>query len=81
MLVDKNLARSLHASTLTSLEIARTGLHKKLHYLVTFVEPVLPDEAIEPEVLIEILTIFFATLLTYAIDGLIWAAIKDHMRK
>jgi capsular polysaccharide transport system permease protein len=78
--LEKALAEQRYASALTSLEAARAEAQRKQRYLIAFVNPRLPDEAVEPKRLLSILTVFIAALLLYAIGGLVWAAIKDHLR-
>lgn len=78
--LEKKLAEQRYASALTSLEVARAEAQRKQRYLITFVEPQLPDEAIEPQRMLSIITVFVAALVCYGIGGLIWAAVKDHMR-
>ena len=78
--LNQKLAEKEYTSALTSLELARVDAQRKQHYLITFITPKIPDESTEPERFTQTLTVFFAALLIYAIGGLIWAAIKDHMR-
>ena len=78
--LEKTLAQQRYSSALTSLEVARAEAQRKERYLITFVQPQLPDDAVEPHRLLSIMTVFLAALLAYGIGGLIWAAIKDHMR-
>lgn len=78
--LNQKLAEKEYTSALTSLELARVDAQRKQRYLITFVTPKVPDEALGPDRFIKVLTVFFASLLTYGLGGLIWAAIKDHMR-
>lgn len=78
--LEKKLAEQRYASALTSLEVARAEAQRKQRYLITFVQPQLPDEAVEPNRILSIITVFVASLVCYGIGGLIWAAVKDHMR-
>lgn len=78
--LNQKLAEREYTSALTSLELARVDAQRKQRYLITFVTPKAPDEAVEPERFMQVITVFFASLLIYAIGGLVWAAIKDHMR-
>lgn len=78
--LNKRLAEKEYTSALTSLELARAEAQRKQRYLITFVSPEIPDEASAPDRFTQTLTVFFGSLLTYALGGLIWAAIKDHMR-
>lgn len=78
--LEKELARQFYASALASLEVARAEAQLKQRYLLLFVRPQIPDKAIEPERVRSTLIIFAALCIIYAISGLVWAAIKDHMR-
>ena len=80
LVLEQELATKQYASTLAFLEMARIEAQRKQRYLLPFVPPQMPDEAVEPERLRSVITIFFALCIIYAIGGLIWAAIKDHMR-
>ncbi len=72
------MAKQRYGSALTSLEAARAEAQRQQRYLIAFVAPQLPDEAIEPDRPWMILTVFACAFLIYAIGGLIWSAIKDH---
>ena len=80
LILEQGLAKRRYASALTSLEAARAEAQRKQRYLLTFVQPQVPDEALLPERFHNILVIFLGLCIAYAIGGLIWAAIKDHMR-
>ena len=74
------LAKQRYASTLTSLEAARAEAQRKQRYLLSFVQPQVPDEALLPERFKSTLILFLELCLIYSIGALVWAAIKDHMR-
>jgi capsular polysaccharide transport system permease protein len=80
LVLEQELATRQYASTLTSLELARIDAQKKQRYLIPFVPPQLPDDSVEPERFLSIITWFISLCIMYAIGGLVWAAIKDHMR-
>lgn len=80
LVLEQELATKQYASTLASLELARIEAQRKQRYLLPFVPPQVPDEALEPNRMKSVATIFLALCLTYAIGALVWAAIKDHMR-
>ncbi len=79
LILEQELAKQIYASALTSLELARTEAQRKQRYLIPFVSPELPDEALEPEGIWNVLTVFFAACLVYGIGGLIWSAVNDHL--
>ena len=78
--LEEELAKQRYASTLNSLEAARAEAQRKQRYLLSFIQPQIPDEALLPERFKSTVIFFLALCLIYAIGGLVWAAIKDHMR-
>ncbi len=79
LILDQELARQQYASALSSLELARIEAQRKKQYLVTFIQPSLPEEAVEPHRLNRILTVMIFSFLAYLIGGLMWSALKDHI--
>ena len=79
LLLDQELAQHRYTSALASLEVARADAQRKQRYLIPFVKPSLPDEAIEPERLMNTLIVFFAASLIYGIGALMVASVYDHM--
>ena len=79
LVLAREIAQQQHASALNSLEIARVEAQRKKQYLVTFVSPGLPDEAVEPHRVSGVLTVTAFALLIYLIGGLMWSALRDHM--
>lgn len=80
LVLNQELAQQQYASALTSLEVARLEAQRKKQYLITFIQPSLPDEAIEPRRLYQVITVFMSAFLVYLIGGLMWSALRDHMR-
>lgn len=80
LILEQDLATKRYASALASLELARIEAQRKQRYIVPFVQPQIPDKALEPNRTKSIITVFLGLCIVYAIGGLIWAAIKDHMR-
>jgi len=78
--LELELATQQYTSTIGTLELARIDAQRKQRYLLPFVPPQTPDEAVEPNRIKTIMAIFISLCLFYAIGGLVWAAIKDHMR-
>ncbi len=77
----QELALRRYTSALGSLEAARLEAQRKKQYLVTFIEPNLPDAAIEPRRLYEVLTVFVFAFLIQLVGGLMWSALRDHLGK
>jgi capsular polysaccharide transport system permease protein len=79
LILDQTLAEQRYASALSSMELARADAQRQQRYLIPFVTPSFPDEALEPERLWNILTVFFGSLLAFGVGGLIWSAIIEHV--
>ena len=79
LVIEQELAQQQYASALTSLELARAEVSRQKQYLITFVEPNLPDEALEPRRVNKMLTVLTFSFLFYLIGGLMWSALRDHI--
>jgi len=79
LILEQEIAQQQYASALSSLELARVEAQRKKQYLVTFIRPNLPDQALEPRRLNRILTVALFSFLIYLIGGLMWSALKDHI--
>lgn len=79
LILNQELAQQQYASALSSLEMARIEAQRKKQYLVTFIQPSLPEEAVEPHRINRILTVIIFSLLAYMIGALMWSALKDHI--
>ena len=80
LILEQELAKQRYASALTSLVAARAEAQHKQRYLLSFVQPQVLDEAELPDRFKSTVIIFLGLCLIYGIGGLVWAAIKDHMR-
>jgi len=79
LVLEQQIAQQQYASSLASFELARIEAQRKKQYMITFVDPNLPDAASEPRRIISIVTVFLFSFLAYLIGGLLWSALKDHM--
>ncbi len=79
LMLERTLAGQFYSSALTSLEAARVDTMRKQLYLVTFVQPQLAQEALEPKRVWKTLTVFIISILVFVIGGLFWSTVKDHM--
>lgn len=77
--LEQELAQQQYTSALTSLELARIEAQRKKRYLVTYVNPVLPQESTQPRRFMRTLTTFIYSFLFFAIGGLLWSALRDHI--
>jgi capsular polysaccharide transport system permease protein len=77
--LELEFARSGYTSMLSSLEAARVEAQRQQKYLIPVVTPNLPDEPLEPERLLGVLTVLLGALACYAIGALVVAAIREHL--
>lgn len=76
--IDAAIAEEAYKFAVSSVESARIEASKKLRSLVTVVSPNVPDKAIYPERLYNLITVFIALLLFYGIARFVVATIEDH---
>jgi len=76
--LELQFATDLYQSSLASLERARIESYKKLKHLVVVEVPQLPDEALEPRKLYNIVSLFVALTLAYGIIVMVIATIREH---
>jgi len=79
LMLEREIAQQQYASALAGFEAARADAARQKQYLITIVEPSLPDAAQEPHRLNKVLTVMIFSFLTYLIGGLLWSALKDHI--
>ncbi|QJY38880.1 capsule biosynthesis protein [Vibrio europaeus] len=79
LLVERTFAEKAYTSAMASLEAARVEAARKHRYLATFVSPIHPDEAIEPQRLKSVVTVFIASLMSWAIGLLGLGIIREHI--
>lgn len=81
LLMQKEFAAKRYQIALLSYQEAIKIANKKSKYIVTITEPMLADEALEPEKLYIIVTIFVVSFLSASLLLLFHASIKDHVIK
>ena len=79
LLVEQTFAERAYASALASLETARVEAVRKHRYLASFVEPMLPQEALEPNRWKSVLTSGLALSLLWGMSMLGVGVIRDHL--
>lgn len=70
---DRELAQATAAVVASEQDARRQRL-----YLDRVVSPDLPDKAVEPRRVFNILTVFMTCMLAYGVGWLIWAGIREH---
>lgn len=78
LVLEQTLAEQRYTSALTALEAAQAEAQRKQKYLLAFVQPNFPDEALEPQRIRMILLVFVGATLAFAIGGLLISALKEH---
>lgn len=76
--IDALIAEEAYKFAVSSVESARIEASKKLRSLVTVVSPNMPDKAIYPDRLYNLLTLFVGLLIFYGIARFVIATIEDH---
>ncbi|MDX1401952.1 MAG: hypothetical protein R3245_08525, partial [Kiloniellales bacterium] len=77
---EKEFAEEAYQSTLRFLDISRIEAAQKAYYLSVLSEPDLPDEALYPERLRSVLTVFGVCLALFLISAMLLAVIREHAR-
>lgn len=78
LLIKVKFAEDAYAMALQSVEATKIEVQKKLKHLAVIQSPVLPQSAIYPEKLYNLITIFVLLLIFNGIINLIKATIEDH---
>jgi len=78
LMVDAGIAEESYKFAVSAVETARVESVKKLRSLVTVVSPNMPDLAIYPERIYNLITLFVILALLYGIARFIIATIEDH---
>jgi capsular polysaccharide transport system permease protein len=73
-----NFASEVYATTLVSAETARVEAYKKIKHLVVVEKPFLPEDAVYPRAIYNLITLFVALSLAYGIIIMIIATIREH---
>ena len=76
--LEHEFAQKQFFSAMTSLEAARIHAESQSRYLVAFIEPILPEEALWPRRIYSIGVSFSVILLFFGLGSLIVAAIREH---
>ncbi|MGD9656326.1 MAG: hypothetical protein AB7U61_01590 [Methylocystis sp.] len=77
--LDEQFAERIYSIAQTSYYRARQELEKQQLYLLTVVEPTLPESATYPKVAVNTVLLFCALLVAWATISLIYASFEDHI--
>lgn len=75
----EHFAEQVYTTSLASLEQARANAKRTHSYLATFVNPMPAQQAIYPERIGDTLLVIAIAFAVWAIGGLMYAAIRDHV--
>ena len=76
----RDLADKSFANALLALDTARQDARRQKIYVVTIVEPNLPDEDTEPQRARSVLTIFVMSFAVFAMGWMLLAGAKEHVQ-
>jgi len=76
--IDAAIAEETYKFAVSSVESARIEASKKLRSLVTVVSPNLPDRAVYPDRLYNLITLLLGLLTLYGVARFVIATIEDH---
>jgi len=79
LVLEKEFADRLHASALESLEQARNEAQRQQLYLERIDEPNLPDAALEPRRVRNVLVILVLSLVLWGVLSMVVSGIREHM--
>lgn len=76
--IDAAIAEETYKFAVSSVESARVEASKKIRSLVTIVSPNLPDRAIYPDRIYNLITLLLGLLTLYGVARFVIATIEDH---
>lgn len=77
--LEKEFAAKMLASAMSTLEQARNDAQRQQFYLERIVQPNLPDQALEPRRLRNILAVIVLSLIAWGVLAILSASIREHM--
>ena len=78
-MLEKEFADRLLASALASLEQARNEAQRQQLYLERIAEPNLPDAAMEPRRIRNVLVILVLSLIVWGVLSMVVSGVREHM--
>ena len=77
--VERSLAQQAYASALVSLEQARRDADRQQRYLAIHLHPQVPESAIYPRSILNMLILCFTCFTAWGIGTLITYSVRDHL--
>lgn len=79
--LDQKFAQDAYTSAMGFLASSRTALAHQQTYLIDFLAPTLPQDALEPHSTSDVLMVFFASALLWLTGSLVASALREHARR
>jgi len=80
LLVEQGFAETVYTTALGFLATTRQDLQRRHAYLINLSPPTMPDEAVLPQRLWSIVTVFVFSLITFGILALVAGSVHEHAR-
>ena len=80
LLTDQTLAQGAYESAVAFLASRRAALAHQQTYLIDFLAPTLPQDALEPRSTSDVAIVFFASVLLWLTGSLVASALREHAR-
>jgi capsular polysaccharide transport system permease protein len=80
LVVEREFAEKAYVSALSSLERARADADRQQRYLVTFISPAKPEDALYPKRVVNTAIVLILAFSTWAIGLLAVYSIRDHIQ-
>jgi capsular polysaccharide transport system permease protein len=81
LLLNQTFAQSALTSAMGFLESSRAALAHQQNYLIDFLAPTLPEDAIDPTSTRNVLVVFLASVLLWLIGSLVASALGEHAHR
>jgi capsular polysaccharide transport system permease protein len=78
MMIDAKIAEDAYKASISAMETNRIEAAKKLRSLIVVVSPNLPDMALYPKRIYDLITVLIGLILAYGIVRFVIATIEDH---
>jgi capsular polysaccharide transport system permease protein len=81
LLLNQTFAQTNLTSAMGFLESSRTALAHQQKYLIDFLAPTLPEDALEPTSTRNVVVVFLASVLLWLIGSLVASALSEHAHR
>jgi capsular polysaccharide transport system permease protein len=77
---ERTFAENAYQHALQALDRSRMNADRQQIYLATFVRPTLPEKALYPRRVLSLTLVFIVAFVVWAIGGLMFRSVRDHLR-